>query len=100
MNERKNLKKKYTEFYDWLLKYLDECDPIGLVVKANPGSEYEPEAPHIIVSANTAKSPDELTDAIHSIFVRYFDARLAGARNDYRSMAHTIYEKWHRWPSG
>jgi hypothetical protein len=95
-DKQRNLRKLYKDFYDWLVLYLDEQDPVGLLGEGNPGREYEPEAPHILAALPKVASADELTERIHAIFVAYFDSELAGPLSNYVGMAGEIYLKWHQ----
>lgn len=89
----RDLKKLYGSFYEWLLAKFDEWDPVGIVFDTNQG-EYRFEVGRIIPLLGTSQSAEELAEAIHTIFVRMFDAETAGPVETYKPFASEIIAEW------
>jgi hypothetical protein len=89
------LKNLYGEFYQWLLEKFDEWDPQGIFIEPRQG-EYGPEVARIIPLLRTSKSAYELADHIHAIFVRMFDADIAGPIETDRPFAVEIIAEWQK----
>ncbi len=89
-----NFTRRQHEIYGWLLQYLDERDPQGLIYDPLPVEEYAPEAREIAAYLPMAMSVDDLTDKMHTIFKHYFTDELAGSRSEYVEIARIIFERW------
>jgi len=70
---------------------LFEADPIGINFSTN-ADEYDPEAKEIAGRLDYAASADQLTVLIHSIFIRWFDARIAGPADRFAEIASRIWQ--------
>lgn len=93
---RQRLKGLYADFTRWLLSKFDGWDPLGIVYDHE--DEYAPEVRQIIPLLRETKSAEELTQRIHAIFVKMFDAEIAGSVDTYRRFAHEIIDEWQkRW---
>lgn len=90
----RNLKRLYQRYFEWLVAFLDENDPVGLVDDDNPGREYEIEARKLVPLVATETSTDKLAQKICSVFVDYFDASLAGDASRYVPIASAMIRKW------
>lgn len=93
LSERRRLRRKHKALYDQLARILFEHDPIGI---ASAADEYEPEVGRILIRAAAARSVDELTDAIHSVFVEMFDLSTAGSRAKYEAVARDLWKALRR----
>jgi hypothetical protein len=92
---RRELKKLYGKFYEWLIAKFDEWDPLGLVIE--PGQEeYALEVGHIMPLLRTPQSVAELAADVHAIFVRMFDEDIAGPVETYKPFACEIIAEWQR----
>jgi hypothetical protein len=92
---RRELKKLYGDFFDWLLSKFDDWDPQGIVIE--PGQEeYKLEVGRIMPLLATSQSADRLAADIHAIFVRTFDPDIAGAVETYKPFALEIIREWQK----
>src|SRR5579862_2026338 len=93
---RQKLTNLYTDFTKWLLCKFNQWDPQGIVFGQE--DEYAPEVRQIVPLLRETKSAEELTQHIHTIFVKMFDEEIAGSLEAYRPFAHEIMEEWpKRW---
>ena len=94
--ERRRLKAEYGELYGRALDILFRHDPIGITVKMHEKNydEYSPEVSSILPRLQEAQSVEDVTRITHEEFVRWFDARIAGAEEDYCAVGQDIWEAW------
>jgi len=74
-------------------RVVNEADPIGLLSTGAPDDEYHPEIDEI---ACRLPEPDCQTSAqthamVHRVFVKWFNARIAGPRSAYRKLATALH---------
>jgi hypothetical protein len=72
---------------------LFEHDPMGINLGDN-ADEYRAEAESILLRRAEAATVDDLTRIIHEVFVRWFDADLAGPAARYEAIAADIWLVW------
>ena len=83
-------------FYDWLIAYLDDADPEGIVYDDNRGTaEYRSEAGEMLRCLTTAGTAEEFCTATYQIFASYFGDSLEGSAQSYRRLARDVFHKWH-----
>jgi hypothetical protein len=93
---QQRLRDLYIDFTTWLLRKFNEWDPQGIVHGQN--DEYAPEVRQIMPLLRETTSAEELAQHIHAIFVKMFDAEIAGSLDIYRPFAHEIMQEWpKRW---
>lgn len=83
------------DFSAWLIELLDRYDPMDLLHDLNPGREYKPEARAILKALPYAHSLDEVSAAVHAVFVHYFGEDLAGPQERYTDIALQIQARRH-----
>lgn len=76
----------------WLAALLLRHDPIGLNV-GDTIDEYHAEAEHIAARLPQTTSPTEVCHVVHEVFVRWFDADLAGPQSAYETIAREIWQQ-------
>jgi phage gp46-like protein len=82
------LRRKYKTVYDDLANILFRHDPVHI---ASRRDEYEPEVGRILAGTKDVRSVDDLTDAIHSVFIEMFDRSTAGDRAKYEPIARELW---------
>jgi hypothetical protein len=93
---RRALKRLYADFAQWLNLKFNEWDPQGIVYEQE--DEYSPEVSQIVPLLREPMTVEDLTRRIHAIFVRMFDAEIAGSADAYRPFASEILDEWQkRW---
>lgn len=93
---QQRLKDLYADFTRWLLSRFDGWDPQGIVLDQK--NEYAPEVRRIVPLLRETKSAEELARLIHAVFVKMFDAEIAGPEDVYRPFASEIMDEWQkRW---
>ncbi len=90
------LKAAYRDAFSRLARILFEEDPIGINFEGNT-DEYEPEAGTILPHLRHCQTVAEIQGLLHSEFVRWFDASIAGPPERYRRAAERIREEMARW---
>ena len=76
-------------------KVVDECDPQGLLKIGAPANEYDNESAMIAAQLFLTSSEEELLTIIYSVFVVQFTLHLAGKKEGYRVLAHTLWNGIH-----
>lgn len=88
-----SLRRQHGQEFACLPEVLSHSDPIGLIAIGFPPDEYVPEAEHIYEGLSTIGDQEALQDLMYGVFVRMFDASLAGPRTAYEEPARNF---WHR----
>lgn len=94
--DRRALKARFGDLYAELEAKLFALDPIGINYEDNT-DEYDPEVRPILTDIGGCKSSDEILRLVHQVFVRMFDAQMAGARAKYGSIADWLWAERDRW---
>jgi hypothetical protein len=81
-------------FLEWLIQFLNDRDLIDLCTEDGPDDEYRHEAKAIVAALPSCKNSDELAEALHAIFIEYFNPEIAGGGERYVEAAHHIYQQW------
>src|SRR5215475_8865872 len=87
------------QLFDSIAAALFEADPIHINFETNT-DEYEPEAETILPRLHSATTVDDVERIVHEEFCRWFDAGLAGPRENYRPVAETIWNLWRAFKQG
>lgn len=74
-------------------RILFEADPIGINGGSNT-DEYDPEAEAIVAALPRACGVDDVRSVVHEVFVRFFDADLAGPAERHARLAAAIWAVW------
>lgn len=93
--ERKLLRKQYSELFDHLCLILYKRDPIG-IAEGNPHwDEYSSEVGAILPRLKEASSAIDLRSIIYQEFLRWFeDSLTTGDENRYEEIAQDIWQLW------
>jgi hypothetical protein len=94
MHTNRSLSRLYKEYFEWLVRFLDEYDPIAILNDENPGCEYDIEARKMIPLVAAGLSREALAVRVHAVFVDYFGSLSAGDRSIYVPIADAMLEKW------
>jgi hypothetical protein len=86
--ERRRLRRKYKAVYDGLASILFRLDPVHIAAGRD---EYEPEIGRILAGTKDVRTVDDLTDAIHTVFIEMFDRSTAGDRAKYEPIARELW---------
>ena len=89
----------YTErFYDWLVGYLDGCDPIELIAHGALPREYEPAARDIIQLLPSLPDPETAAKAIYAALLDGYgnSKEVVGEVERYRELAGHVLFAWQR----
>ncbi len=92
--ENEKIQRLYAQYRAWFLRYLDEVDPIDLLIEENPGNEYSPEVDRIIPLVAKASSTSELASQITQVFAHMFKGINIGPAEVYERIAAAAREKW------
>jgi hypothetical protein len=77
--------------YALVKQAIDQADPIHLLAIGAPEDEYASEIHAIVTHLAACTTLDETQTLVHEVFVTQFDASLAGPKEEYRGLAHTIW---------
>lgn len=66
-------------------------DPIGLLRTGAPDDEYHSEIDEITHRLPECRTRAETLAAVHRVFVKWFDARIAGSRGNYGKLATALH---------
>jgi hypothetical protein len=94
MTDKKQLKRQYREFHDWLVGYLDGRDPARLMGGGNPGREYTLEASRIVPLLQSVQGAEQLAPEIYRIFAECMGEEVIGSKDQYDEIAVDIYCRW------
>lgn len=98
LEERRDLRNEYGALYDAVAAALFRADPIGIAFDNEKLGEYEPEAGTILPRLRICKSADDVLQAVHEEFVRWFGADTAGPQDSYRKISDEIWSLWKNRP--
>lgn len=79
------------QVYTLVKQAIDQADPMRLLEIGAPEDEYESEIREIAGQVGTCTTVAEVQMLLHEVFVRWFDAQLAGPKEQYRAPAQTIW---------
>ena len=79
------------QVYALVKQAIDQADPIHLLAIGAPEDEYASEIRAIVTRLAACTTLDETQTLVHEVFVIQFDACLAGPKEEYRGLAHTIW---------
>lgn len=92
-DERRRLVQGYEHLVASIEGLLFRHDPIGINFGDNT-DEYRGEAEVLVLYRGRAASVDDLRRIVHDVFVRWFDADLAGPESRYGEIAADIWALW------
>lgn len=95
--EKRVLKKAYSQLYVGVLAILSRHDPIG-IAHDNPygHEEYAIEARSILPRLKQARSASDVRRIIHEEFIRQFDSVTAGPEKAYEAIALEVWDAWNK----
>jgi hypothetical protein len=70
---------------------IDQADPMHLLAIGAPEDEYESEIREIASRLGACTTREEVQTLVHQVFVTWFDACLAGSKEQYRAPATAIW---------
>ncbi|MBI4450438.1 hypothetical protein HY642_00555 [Candidatus Woesearchaeota archaeon] len=70
---------------------VNKHDPICLLKLGCPKDEYDPEVELLVRHVIAAKTTSELRDKVHAVFVRMFDAKIAGSKARYYALSKDLF---------
>ncbi|MDF2442557.1 MAG: hypothetical protein JWR01_760 [Subtercola sp.] len=79
-----------SDYFADISRILFEADPVGINFSTN-SDEYDPEASAILAKLGSVDSVASLQACVHSVFVEWFDASLAGPVGRYENIAQDIW---------
>ena len=82
-------------FREAVAQALREADPLRLLASGAPPDEYDPEVSTVVPRLCEAASAADVRTILHTEFVRWFDARIAGAPELYEEAARRIWAVLH-----
>jgi hypothetical protein len=91
--ERRCLKAQYGALFDSMAALLYRHDPIGINFDDNK-DEYEPEAGTILPRLSSCRSVEDVRQAVHEEFVRWFGRDTAGPPEHYERIAAEVWQLW------
>lgn len=86
-------KNRYPELYARVEELFFRHDPIGINFGDNT-DEYDPEVATVLPRLESCKNIQDVTNVLHSEFVRWFDADIAGPRDRYIPIAAELWQIW------
>jgi hypothetical protein len=97
LEARRRIRARYGELFDSVVALLFRHDPIGVNFgdNINP-DEYEPEAETILPRLNRCSSSNDVLEAVHQEFVRWFGEDTAGTQERYVQVAAEIWQLWQK----
>jgi len=93
LENRRRLRAEYGELFDSMAALLYRHDPIGINFEVNT-DEYESEAGTILPELRSCRSADDVLQAVHAEFVRWFDFDTAGPPEHYKEIASEVWQLW------
>ncbi len=87
------------QVYVLVKRAIDQADPIRLLAIGAPEDEYESEIREIASRLGACATLEEVQTLVHEVFVAWFDGGIAGSKEQYRTLAHTIWEGLQTLPS-
>jgi hypothetical protein len=84
--------RRYQELVAAVERAINEADPIGLLGTGAPSDEYGPEIGTILPRLTNAQRLDDVTNALHDEFSRWFGEETAGPRQAYEAPAGQIWD--------
>jgi hypothetical protein len=93
LENRRRLRAEYGELFDSMAALLYRHDPIGINFEVNT-DEYESEAETILPKLRSCRSADDVLQAVHAEFVRWFDFDTAGPPEHYKEIASEVWQLW------
>ena len=87
-----------SQIYTLVKQAIDQADPMRLLEVGAPQDEYESEIQEIVGRVGTCTTVEEVQALLHEVFVRWFDAQLAGPKEEYRAPAQSIRAGLQRLP--
>ena len=88
LESRRRLKVEYGTLVDSISALLFRHDPIGINFEEN--TEYALEAETILPRLRNCHTQEDVHEAVHAEFVRWFDADSAGSAEHYAQIASEI----------
>jgi hypothetical protein len=92
-DERRRLVRGYEHLVASIEELLFRHDPIGINFGDNT-DEYRGEAEVLVLYRGRAASVVDLRRIVHDVFVKWFDADLAGPESRYGEIAAEIWALW------
>jgi hypothetical protein len=96
LESRRRLKAEYTALFDSIAALLYRHDPMGINFEDNP-DEYESEARTILPRLRSCQAVEDAQHVLHTEFVRWFGADIAGPPEHYRQIASEIWLLWQEY---
>jgi hypothetical protein len=96
LENRRRLKAEYGTLFDSISALLYRHDPIGINFEENP-DEYDLEAETILPRLRRCHTLEDVHNAVHSEFGRWFGAGTAGPPERYRKIATEIWQLWQEY---
>jgi len=93
LENRRRLRAEYGELFDSMAALLYRHDPIGINFEVNT-DEYASEAETILPKLRSCRSADDVLQAVHAEFVRWFDFDTAGPPEHYKEIASEVWQLW------
>lgn len=91
--ERKRLKKEYSDLFARTSAALFKHDPMGINFEDNT-DEYDPEAATILPRLRECHSAEDVRKIIHQEFCKWFGSTQAGPIELYTKASQDIWELW------
>ncbi len=73
-------------------KIINKYDPIRLLDMGCPEDEYDGEARRIARRLKNSQNSEQVLNLVHRIFIRMFDEKLAGSKENYQQLATDLYK--------
>jgi len=96
LESRRRIKAEYGALFDSISALLFRHDPIGINFEENT-DEYDLEAETILPRLRRCHTLEDAHNAVHSEFVRWFDAGTAGPPERYKQIAAEIWQLWQEY---
>src|SRR6267378_3626062 len=93
LENRRRLRAEYGELFDSMAALLYRHDPIGINFEVNT-DEYESQAGTILPKLRSCRSADDVLQAVHAEFARWFDFDTAGPPEHYKEIASEVWQLW------
>lgn len=89
-----SLREQFGALFDEVEALLFRHDPIR--VNSAPSDEYRPEVRAMLPLLANCTSAADVAKMTHEVFVRFFNAKIAGAPENYDAIGAEIWELWQR----